>query len=112
MTQVLTALSHLHDVVGLIHRDVKLANFRYRSRSPDSELVLLDFGLAGFINRPWDRTCCGTKMFMAPEVLSQSVQQKHMAAMDLWAAGVILFVLLTGDSPIQENEVNIFERPD
>ena len=42
---------------------------------------------------------------MAPEVIGESVQQQHLAAIDLWAAGVMLYLLFTGDCPIQQEEM-------
>jgi len=50
-------------------------------------------------------------MFMAPEVVSSSAQTPFLAAIDLWAVGVILYVLLTGDSPIQDVELKLFAQP-
>merc|ERR1712023_87523 len=48
MLHVFSALKHIHVVsgVGLIHRDLKLENLRFRSEDPHSDLVLVDFGLS------------------------------------------------------------------
>lgn len=113
MPQVLMSLAHIHGKAGgMVHRDVKLSNFRFRAPTPDAALVLLDFGFACSAHAEWDRAKCGTLMFMAPEVLSSTARTPHLAAMDVWAAGVILFVLLTGDSPIQDKEIKLFEKPE
>jgi len=109
--QMLSGLQHIHDNIGMFHRDVKLANFRFRDCTEGSPLVLLDFGFAASTNIPWDGSKCGTKMFMAPEVVSSSAQTPFLAAIDLWAVGVILYVLLTGDSPIQDVELKLFAQP-
>jgi len=95
----------------MIHRDVKLSNYRFRNPGPDAQLVLLDFGFACSVDREWDKAHCGTLMFMAPEVVGSSAAVPNLAGVDLWAAGVILYVLLTGDSPVQEGEVKLFSEP-
>lgn len=110
MVEILRALAHLHDVVGLLHRDVKLSNFRFRSKAEDAPLALLDFGFAMSLGEAWDGAVCGTLMFMAPEVVGARASAPYLAAMDLWAAGVILYVLLTGDSPANEEEVRRLGR--
>eukprot|EP00931_Biecheleriopsis_adriatica_P061758 TRINITY_DN37152_c0_g1_i1.p1 TRINITY_DN37152_c0_g1~~TRINITY_DN37152_c0_g1_i1.p1 ORF type:complete len:617 (+),score=113.37 TRINITY_DN37152_c0_g1_i1:79-1929(+) len=105
MQTVLTALSHIHTVVGVCHRDIKLDNFRYREASSESSIVLLDFGFLCRLDQPWDKAKCGTKMYMSPELLGGCVQQAQLAATDVWAAGVILYVLFTGDSPFQPDDM-------
>ncbi|CAE7786840.1 CAMK1G [Symbiodinium sp. CCMP2592] len=110
MVEILRALAHLHDVVGLLHRDVKLSNFRFRSKAENAPLALLDFGFAMSLGEAWDGAVCGTLMFMAPEVVGARASAPYLAAMDLWAAGVILYVLLTGDSPANEEEVRRLGR--
>jgi len=111
MKQIITALVHLHDVVHLYHRDIKLANLRFRGSPAESDLVLLDFGLSSSTLKAWDGAVCGTAMYMAPELVAQVTQVPFLPAMDLWAAGVILYVLLTGDCPFQDQEVRLFGQP-
>lgn len=110
MKQIFQALSHLHETVGLVHRDVKLSNFRFRESANSQGLTLLDFGFAMSLSEPWDRAVCGTLMFMAPEVIGSKAEAPYLAAMDVWAAGVILYVLLTGDAPAEEAQVRLFGR--
>mmetsp|Transcript_29513 Transcript_29513/g.69608 ORF Transcript_29513/g.69608 Transcript_29513/m.69608 type:complete len:539 (+) Transcript_29513:62-1678(+) len=105
MKEVLSALAHIHDVVNICHRDIKLDNFRYRSPEPGAPLVLLDFGFLARLDQPWDGKKCGTRMFMAPEIFQESVQQSQMPAMDMWAAGVLLYLLFTGDCPVQQEDM-------
>jgi len=112
MQQVFAGLSHLHDRVGYVHRDVKISNFRYRNKEPRSPVVLVDFQFACPVEDEWDHGLCGTKIFMAPEVVAGTVQQEHLAATDMWSAGVILYVLLTGDCPVQEDDMKIVSRLD
>lgn len=110
--QVLAALKHLHESIGVFHRDIKLENFRFRASSLDSELVLLDFGFARMIGAPWDRTICGTLMYMAPEVIAVAADPEkagqdggYSPAVDMWAVGVMLYGLLTGSTPFSDAEI-------
>ncbi|CAJ1358911.1 unnamed protein product [Effrenium voratum] len=112
MREVLSALAHIHDTVGICHRDIKLDNFRYRSPGQGAQLVLLDFGFLADLDTPWDGKKCGTRMYMAPEVLAETAQQPHLAAIDMWAAGVLLYLLLTGDGPVQPEQLQILAKLD
>lgn len=95
--QVLSAVRHLHGVfqTGLIHRDVKLENLRFRQPCPRSDLVLVDFGLSCEARPEEKRSIVGTWMYMAPEVFSQQYDEK----VDIWSAGVVLYIILTGKPP-------------
>jgi len=101
MRQVLAALRHIHGVadVGLIHRDVKLENLRFRKRDPRSDLVLIDFGLCCTVLPEQKRTIVGTLLYMAPEIFSHH----YNAQVDLWSVGIILYIILTGKPPWVQN---------
>lgn len=108
MLQVLLSLQHIHDVVGLVHRDVKLENYRYAESSATSELKLLDFGFARRTNSPYEDNISGTLLYLAPEVVATDLPEESRrfgTAADLWAAGVLFFVLLCGKEPFKEPEV-------
>ena len=112
MFDVLTVLSYLHHVVGVYHRDVKLENLRFRGRTSGpfagrkvgGGLVLLDFGLCRFIGQPFDGRYAGTQLYKAPEVSLSKEDGGFSCAVDLWAAGIVLFILLTGDMPFEEKD--------
>merc|ERR1711879_461383 len=57
--------------VGLIHRDVKLENLRFRLPGAENELVLLDFGLSCPAVPECERQVVGTLLYTAPEVFSK-----------------------------------------
>jgi len=107
MRQVFASLAHLHDTVGVFHRDLKLENLRYRG---DGALVLVDFGFMRFVGQPWDRNTCGTILYMAPEVIESYLHRGisesggYSPAVDLWAAGVLLYVLLSARFPFSDKE--------
>jgi serine/threonine protein kinase len=89
-------LHHLHSH-GIIHRDLKPENLLYADDSPDAELKVTDFGLAkrlgpdGTLN-----TQCGTPNYVAPEILHGHA---YGPPVDMWSAGVILYILLSGIPP-------------
>jgi serine/threonine protein kinase len=119
MRDLLTALQFLHEVAGIYHRDVKLENLMFRGRTSgpmagrkvDGGLVLLDFGLARFVGQKWDGMYVGTERYAAPEVVAKTDPESggFSPAVDLWAAGVILYVLLTGAFPFQKQDVKSLE---
>lgn len=93
--QLIAALQHasLH---GIAHRDVKPANILLAG---DWSLRLADFGLASLAAASGTamQTQCGTRRYMAPEVLLGLPYSGE--AIDVWSAGVVLFMLLTGGPP-------------
>ncbi|KAL0920559.1 hypothetical protein M5K25_009702 [Dendrobium thyrsiflorum] len=93
---------HLMEVVlfchdnGVVHRDLKPENILLATKSLSSPIKLADFGLATYI-QPGQSLCetVGSPFYIAPEVLAGSYNQ----AADVWSAGVILYILLSGMPP-------------
>lgn len=99
--QLLTGLDYLHSR-GIVHKDLKPANILY-DRAPGGVHVRLgDFGLSKIINPgeciPGTQTLGTTAYFAAPEHVSG---QDYDFKIDIWACGVIMYVLLTGSYPYQ-----------
>lgn len=86
-------LCHLH---GVIHRDLKPENFLFANKKENSPLKAIDFGLSIFF-KPGERfsEIVGSPYYMAPEVLKRNYGQE----IDIWSAGVILYILLCGVPP-------------
>ena len=97
MGQILRALRACHEK-HIVHRDVKLENMSFAKKDDLLSLRLIDFGLAQGVRngRNKCRCNCGTSSYVAPETL-QSAQ--YNAAVDLWSAGVIMYLLLSGELP-------------
>lgn len=102
---VLAAVGYLHGL-GITHRDLKPENLLYYHPGADSRLLVTDFGLAtvgvhgGDQDQTWRlKTTCGTPEYVAPEVL---LRQPYSCAVDMWALGVISYVLLSGSMPFED----------
>ncbi|XP_058146575.1 serine/threonine-protein kinase DCLK3 [Dasypus novemcinctus] len=94
------ALVHMHDK-RIVHRDLKPENLLVqRNEDKSTTLKLADFGLAKHVMRPIF-TVCGTPTYVAPEILSE---KGYGLEVDMWAAGVILYILLCGFPPFRSPE--------
>ena len=78
-----------------MHRDIKPENLLLASKDLDlSSLKISDFGLARFVKaEQFAQTQCGTPGYVAPEILEDI---GYNESSDIFSAGVILYVLLTG----------------
>ncbi|XP_022909415.1 serine/threonine-protein kinase GL21140 [Onthophagus taurus] len=95
ITHLTSALAYLHNI-NVVHRDVKPENLLVDFRDNKVRTLKLgDFGLACEVNEPL-YTVCGTPTYVAPEILAES---GYGLKIDVWAAGVILYILLVGYPP-------------
>nr|TKS16086.1 calcium-dependent protein kinase [Populus alba] len=81
---------------GVIHRDLKPENFLFANKKENSVLKAIDFGLS-VLFKPGERfsEIVGSPYYMAPEVL----RRNYGPEVDVWSAGVILYILLCGVPP-------------
>lgn len=94
--------------LGVMHRDLKPENFLFSNEQEDSPLKAIDFGLSVFF-KPGEtfRDVVGSPYYVAPEVLRKSYGPQA----DVWSAGVILYILLSGVPPFwAETEQGIFDQ--
>ncbi|KAM9839733.1 serine/threonine-protein kinase H1-like [Aulostomus maculatus] len=117
LRMVLAGVGYLH-TLGIAHRDLKPENLLYYHPGADSKLLVTNFGLATFgetdkgsdevdkedetvSRRSWSpRTTCGAPEYMAPEVL---LRRPYSCAVDMWALGVISYIVLSGSMPFEED---------
>ncbi|GAA0185541.1 non-receptor serine/threonine protein kinase [Lithospermum erythrorhizon] len=99
---------HVCHFMGVMHRDLKPENFLLVSRDEDSPLKATDFGLSVFIEEgKIYKDLVGSAYYVAPEVL----HRKYGKEIDLWSAGIILYILLCGFPPFwAETEKGIFDE--
>ncbi|KAI8324735.1 Pkinase-domain-containing protein [Martensiomyces pterosporus] len=94
--QLASGLTALHGA-HIIHRDIKHSNLLLDSMN---RIKIADFGLSTILSVDSDRklSFLGTPNFLAPELVTRS-GQGHSFGVDVWAAGVLLFVMLYGRPP-------------
>lgn len=92
--------------LGVMHRDLKPENFLLSSKADDAQLKATDFGLSMFFTPGQKfKYVVGSAYYVAPEVLKRSYSQEA----DVWSAGVVLYILLSGSPPFwAESEQAIF----
>uniref|UniRef100_A0A8C4LUJ9 calcium/calmodulin-dependent protein kinase n=1 Tax=Equus asinus asinus TaxID=83772 RepID=A0A8C4LUJ9_EQUAS len=100
--QILEAVLHCHQM-GVVHRDLKPENLLLASKSKGAAVKLADFGLA--IEVQGDQQAwfgfAGTPGYLSPEVLRKDPYGKPV---DMWACGVILYILLVGYPPFWDED--------
>lgn len=95
INQIVAAVQYLHSQ-GIVHRDLKLENFLFTDPNSDSGLKMIDFGLSKHMKYgEKEKDAVGTPYTVAPEVIRGSYTEKC----DVWAIGVIAYLLLSGDPP-------------
>mmetsp|Transcript_7897 Transcript_7897/g.22732 ORF Transcript_7897/g.22732 Transcript_7897/m.22732 type:complete len:796 (-) Transcript_7897:87-2474(-) len=113
--QMAAAFRYIHGM-GIVHRDNKLENWVFASPAQE-RIKLIDFGFATLAPiAPHERRLthvCGTCYYVAPEVLSVKRHKLvegagYGAEVDIWALGVILYMLISGTAPFtaeQEQDI-------
>ncbi|RMD41413.1 hypothetical protein DV735_g3696, partial [Chaetothyriales sp. CBS 134920] len=109
-TQLVNAVGYMHSK-GVGHRDIKPENILL---DLDGNLKLADFGMATLFEykgvRKAAKTLCGSPPYVAPEVLTLGSHEKSKGVgydadrADIWSCGIVLFVLLAGNTPWSKPE--------
>ncbi|KAL2318898.1 hypothetical protein Fmac_032774 [Flemingia macrophylla] len=106
MRQIMSAV-HVCHFMGVMHRDLKPENFLFVANDPNAPLKLTDFGSSVFIQEgKVYKELVGNAYYVAPEVLTRNYGKE----IDVWNAGVILYILLSGVPPFWAHaEKGVFE---
>lgn len=101
--QLISAIDFCHSR-GVFHRDLKPENLLL---DEEGNLKVTDFGLSAFTEHIRQdgllHTACGTPAYVAPEVIGKKGYDGSKA--DIWSCGVILYVLLAGFLPFQDDNI-------
>eukprot|EP00929_Paragymnodinium_shiwhaense_P101180 TRINITY_DN6405_c1_g1_i1.p1 TRINITY_DN6405_c1_g1~~TRINITY_DN6405_c1_g1_i1.p1 ORF type:complete len:432 (+),score=90.62 TRINITY_DN6405_c1_g1_i1:87-1382(+) len=108
---LLEATAYIHGK-GIMHRDLKPENILLSSKVSNTDVKISDFGLAK-LSRDYPRrlprshSICGSDFYLAPEVIKQ---EEYGREIDIWAIGVIAYVLLSGSLPFFHNVLHKLYR--
>lgn len=108
MFQVLSCVAYCHEKM-VIHRDLKPENILLEEVDGDWNIKVADFGSSAFIDPHGKLTgCFGSAYYVAPEVVDGTCYNEKC---DLWSAGIIMFIMLTGKPPYAgSNERQILDN--
>jgi calcium/calmodulin-dependent protein kinase I len=99
--EILVGLQHCHNS-DIVHRDLKPENLLLLSKDDNSKIKIVDFGFACRCTEPNLEGSLGTPIFMAPELWKNESYGKPV---DMWAFGVIVFSLISGQLPFPGKSV-------
>ncbi|KAK4345478.1 hypothetical protein RND71_035654 [Anisodus tanguticus] len=107
LTKIIVGVVEACHSLGVMHRDLKPENFLLVNKDNDFSLKAIDFGLSVFFKPGQIFTdVVGSPYYVAPEVLLKL----YGAEADVWTAGVILYILLSGVPPFwAETQQGIFD---
>ncbi|CAD8103908.1 unnamed protein product [Paramecium sonneborni] len=110
MYNFIKALIHIHSK-KCIHRNLKPENLLLKNKESSTDVVIADFGLATFLNEQILFKRCGTPGFVAPEILIYKEEDPfYDDKCDIFSAGVIFYILLTGRQPFQGQDYKAILR--
>ncbi|KAK0399201.1 hypothetical protein QR680_002936 [Steinernema hermaphroditum] len=106
--QLVQAIAYVHSS-GFAHRDLKPENLLL---TEDLHLKLIDFGLSANPRKGLNaalKTCCGSPAYAAPELIQG--HPYHGNEVDIWSMGVLLYTLLVGALPFEDDNMqNLYRK--
>ena len=105
---ILEGIDILHNN-KIIHRDIKPENIMLVNNNPN-KVKLIDLGLFKKVDdyTEFCKDYCGTLLYMAPEILTPT--PNYNETVDIWACGIIMYILLSGGSHPITNSINLKEK--
>jgi len=107
--QIVQGIKYLHSI-GIVHRDLKPDNIMFADKEGEA-IKICDYGLSKLVDaahlasgRARINSRCGTPNFVAPEIFEG---QPYGNKVDVWSAGVMLYVLLCGFLPFEQTETAV-----
>ena len=102
--QIIQGIKYIHSR-GIVHRDIKLENILL---DLNNIIKICDFGVGKLIKPSTIlKDQCGTPVYMAPEIIKG--QGYHGFPVDIWSAGIALFIMLSGTLPFNKSKENGLE---
>ncbi|CRH00829.1 SNF1-related protein kinase catalytic subunit alpha, putative [Plasmodium relictum] len=103
--EIVCGVEYLHDNY-ICHRDLKLENILL---DKNYNIKIVDFGLSNFMKNDFLKTSCGSPNYASPEVISGKTYLG--CEIDVWSLGVILFAMLCGFLPFDDEDIHdLFEK--
>ena len=106
--KVMSTIEYCHNH-GICHRDLKPENLLYLNEGDEKNnpIKVIDFGLSQIFTNRKLKTKVGTAYYVAPEILKGDYSE----LCDIWSAGVILYIFLSGDPPFNgPNDQAIYNK--
>jgi serine/threonine protein kinase len=103
--QIILGIQHMHSK-NIIHRDIKLENILI---DLNNNIKICDFGISLILDSMTDVLYehCGTPMYIAPEILLSNESQGYLGPpIDIWSAGIALYIMLSGNIPFNITEIS------
>ena len=104
--QIIQGIKYIHSK-NIVHRDIKLENILI---DVNNNIKICDFGIGKILDNKNQKLHdqCGTPMYMAPEILLSTKENGYDAfPVDLWSAGIALYIMLSGTLPFTINNDDI-----
>ena len=103
--QIILGIQHMHSK-NIVHRDIKLENILI---DLNNNIKICDFGISLILNSLSDILFdhCGTPMYIAPEILLSNENKGYLGPpVDIWSAGIALYIMLSGNLPFNITDIS------